>query len=222
MELNAIIEAIGVTPYHREKAGVIYCADCMTILPRIPAGAIDLVLTDPPYGIEFVSNHRLVKHKAIIGDDELPVSAITKLIDLADCATYVFCRWDKLSEMPPSKSLLIWIKNNWSMGDLEHEHGRQWEGICFYPGANHQFVKRIPDILFANRTGNGLHPTQKPVNLLSQLIACNLGNLILDPFLGSGTTAVAAKQLGRQFIGIEIEEKYCAIAVQRLAQEELF
>jgi DNA modification methylase len=71
--------------------------------------------------------------------------------------------------------------------------------------------------------GKVRHPTQKPLNMFSEIIlySSNLDSLILDPFLGSGTTAVAAKQLSRKFIGIEIEEKYCAIAKQRLAQEQL-
>jgi site-specific DNA-methyltransferase (adenine-specific) len=126
-----------------------------------------------------------------------------------------------LAQMPAPRSVLAWVKNNWSRGDLEHEHGRQWEAICFYPQAGHEFIKRIPDVLRADRTGNELHPTQKPVPLVKKLIEANVGDLILDPFMGSGTTLRAAKDLGRRAIGIEIEEKYCEIAVKRLAQEVL-
>jgi len=108
------------------------------------------------------------------------------------------------------------------MGDLKHEHGRQWEAICFYPQEDHKFVTRIPDIIYGNRTGNILHPTEKPVSVISQLISANVGETILDPFMGSGTTLVAAKLLGRKAVGIEIEEKYCKIAKERLAQGVLF
>ena len=73
-----------------------------------------------------------------------------------------------------------------------------------------------------DRTVNNLHPTEKPVSVISRLIQANVGDLILDPFLGSGTTAVACKELGRKFIGIEINPKYCEIAQRRLAQEYLF
>ena len=123
---------------------------------------------------------------------------------------------------PPPTSVLAWVKNNWSMGDLKHEHGRQWEAICFYPQSEHEFITRIPDVMKGDRTGNNLHPTEKPVSVISRLIQANVGDLILDPFLGSGTTAVACKELGRKFIGIEINPKYCEIAQRRLAQEYLF
>lgn len=108
------------------------------------------------------------------------------------------------------------------MGDLEHEHGRQWEAIAFYPQEEHKFIKRIPDVVHAQRTGNNFHPTEKPLELLRILIAANEGDTILDPFAGSGTTGVAAKQLKRNFTLIEISEKYCEIARNRLSQEMLF
>lgn len=106
------------------------------------------------------------------------------------------------------------------MGDLLHEHGRQWEAICFYPKVEHRFLERIPDVIHADRTGNDLHPTEKPEALLVEIIAANFGETILDPFLGSGTTAVAAKKLGRHFLGFEISPEYCRIAEDRIARVE--
>ena len=215
MSLDEIVDAIG-KPYFRDDAVVIYHADCRDILPKIPK--VDLVLTDPPYGIEFRSNSRLQCHDPITGDTSLPITEIKLAIELATHAAYVFCRWDNLSSMPAPRSVVAWVKNNWSMGDLEHEHGRQWEAICFYPRRHHAFVKRLPDVIVANRTGNGLHPTEKPLSVLAKLIAANEGQTILDPFMGSGTTLRAAKDLGRYAIGIEIEERYCEIAAKRMAQ----
>ena len=182
-------------------------------------GEVDLVLTDPQYGMEFQSNYRIVKHDKIHGDENLPLEEIKMAINKAGAAAYVFCRWDNIYEMPKPKSVLIWMKNNWSMGDLKHEHGRQYEIICFYSKENHVFKKRIPDILKYRRTGNIYHPTQKPVGIMVQLIECNKAVLILDPFLGSGTTAIACERLNRQWIGIEISEKYCEIAAKRIEHE---
>jgi site-specific DNA-methyltransferase (adenine-specific) len=206
------------TPYYDDGHGiVIYHANCVDILPNLPK--VDLVLTDPPYGMSFISNHRYIKHMAIENDDVLPIELIEMAIDKAVRAAYVFCRWNNLSMMPSPKSVLAWVKNNWSMGDLKHEHGRQWEACCFYAKDGHEFIERIPDVVMADRTGNDMHPTEKPVSLMGKLIACNVGNTILDPFMGSGTTLRAAKDLGRKCIGIEIEERYAEIAARRLEQE---
>lgn len=206
-----------MTPYYQDSAVTIYHGDCREILPTMPN--VDLVLTDPPYGMSFVSNFRIQKHSKIHGDGELPLDLIMLSISKADRAAYIFCRWDNLSQLQHPKSVIAWVKNNWSMGDLEHEHGRQWEACCFYPKDGHEFLKRIPDVILCDRTGNDLHPTEKPINLMTKIISANVGDFILDPFMGSGTTLRAAKDLGRKAIGIEIEEKYCEIAAKRMAQE---
>ena len=204
-------------PYYQDDAVTIYHGDCREVLPTL--GKVDLVLTDPPYGMGFRSNYRYERHDHVVGDDAMPVDIISAAVRLATRAAYVFCRWDNLGEMPPPRSVLAWVKNNWSMGDLQHEHGRQWEAVCFYPKDAHEFIRRIPDVIYADRTGNGLHPTEKPVSVMVALIAANVGATILDPFMGSGTTLRAAKDLGRKAIGIEIEERYCEIAARRCAQE---
>jgi site-specific DNA-methyltransferase (adenine-specific) len=201
-------------PYYEKDGIVIYHGDCRELLDSL--GSVDLVVTDPPYGMAFVSGHRKIKYDRIIGDDKLPLAVIEKCILKGRCGAYVCCRWDNLCEIPRPTSVLAWVKNNWSMGDLKHEHGRQWEAIAFYRGSGHEFVKRISDVIHANRTGNNEHQTEKPVSLMGALIAANVGNLILDPFMGSGSTLVAAKELGRRGIGIEIEERYCEVAANRL------
>jgi len=199
----------------------VICGDCLDVMKDIPDNSVDLILTDPPYGMNFQSNYRKIKYDKIKNDNNFPLWIFEEFNRIARKAVYVFCRWDNLGELPKPKSVLAWVKNNWSMGDLKHEHGRQWEAICFYPQKEHEFIKRIPDVIRANRTGNNLHPTEKPVDLMMQIIQANKGDLILDPFLGSGTTAVACKQLKRNYIGIEISEKYCKIAEERLRQEIL-
>lgn len=197
----------------------IYQGDCLEVMKQIPDKSIDLIITDPPYGMNFQSNHRKQKHKKIIGDDKFPIEIIEEFKRIAKNGIYIFCRWDNLYQLPKPKSVIAWVKNNWSMGDLKHEHGRQWEAIAFYNLENHQFIKRISDVIHANRTGNKLHPTQKPVELLEEIIKCNVGDVILDPFAGSGTTGVACKNLNRNFILIEQDENYCKIASERTGAE---
>ena len=107
------------------------------------------------------------------------------------------------------------------MGDLEHEYGRQWEAIAFYPGDNHAFNRRPVDVIRVPCVPpcDLVHPNEKPVALITNLILSHVAQTILDPFAGSGTTGRAAKDLGRKATLIEREGKYCEIAAKRMAQE---
>ena len=196
--------------------------DSYEILKTFPDKSVDLIITDPPYGMEFQSNRRFEKHDKIANDKEFSLWIFDEFNRIAKRGVYIFCRWDNLREVPPPKSVLAWVKNNWSMGDLLHEHGRQWEACLFYPQEEHEFITRIPDVIHANRTGNNLHPTEKPVELMKIIIDANVGEIVLDPFAGSGSTLVACKQLNRKYIGIELSQKYVDIANERLAQDLLF
>ena len=103
------------------------------------------------------------------------------------------------------------------MGDLEHEHARQTEQLLFYPGPEHRWSALRPtDVIRAARTANISHPTEKPVKLMEVIVNWTIG-VVFDPFMGSGTTGVACANLGRKFIGIEIEPKYFDIACERIA-----
>lgn len=188
--------------------------DALDIIPSI-GGGMDAIVTDPPYGMAFRSNHRAEKHAAIANDRQ--VDCLRFACDLkARHSAYVFCRWDNLQDIPRPRSLITWVKNNWSMGDLEHEHARQTEVAAFYPGPGHFFPKGRPqDVIRAPRTGNEFHPTEKPVQLMQAFVEWTSGTVI-DPFMGSGTTGVACAKLGRKFIGIEIDEGYFNIACERV------
>ncbi len=200
----------------------VHNGDSFELIKQMEDNSVDITITDPPYGMNFQSNHRKEKHKIIVGDDKFPVEFLEDIFRVTREAVYVFCRWDNLKDLPKPKSVIAWVKNNWSMGDLKHEHGRQWEAICFYPMEEHEFEKRIPDVICANRTGNKLHPTEKPVDLIRELIKCNKGDIVFDPFMGAGTTVVACNQLNKQYIGIEIDKDYCDITNSRLGQRPLF
>ena len=205
-------------PYFQDEAVTIYHADCRDILPLLEP--VDLVVTDPPYGIDYQSAWRTDWNRKakIQGDKAFPLWLFETL--RPSSGMFVFCRWDNLSGLPSPKSFIVWDKGNHSMGDLEHEYGRQWEGIAFYPGLHHRFRYRPKDIILAARIGPEAltHPNEKPVSLMRALIEANDGDVILDPFMGSGTALRAAKDLGRKAIGIEIEEKYCEIAAKRMSQ----
>lgn len=189
--------------------------DATEILKYLPI--VDVICTDPPYGMSFQSNHRDVKHSKIENDDSSDLLVWACSLN-ASHSKYIFCRWDNLQEVPKPKSCITWVKNNWSMGDLIHEHARQTEIVLFYPSCEHLFPNGRPtDVIHCQRTGNVFHPTEKPVYLMSTILKWTVGT-VLDPFMGSGTTGVAAIQLGRKFIGIEKEEKYFDIAVKRIEQ----
>jgi len=194
----------------------LYLGDCRDVIGHV--GDWHSIVSDPPYGMSFVSNHRSKKHKAIENDDD--VCLLKWCCELiASHSKYIFCRWDNLPDVPPPKSFITWVKNNHSMGDLEHEHGRKTEGILFYDGEEHKWPDGRPnDVVKNNRTGNNLHPTEKPIDLMCQVCGWTSGT-IMDPFMGSGSTLVAAAKMRRKAIGIEIDPNYFSIAVERVRQE---
>lgn len=204
-------------PYYEREGVRIFCGDSRVIVPQL-GGGFESVATDPPYGMEFVSNHRTIKHDAIANDGCDSLLRFACEIP-ADHSKYIFMRWDNIAAIPKPTSLITWVKNNWSMGDLDHEHARQTECIAFYRGVEHSWPGQRPtDVISWPRTDNEFHPTEKPVGLIQRVIALTFGT-ILDPFLGSGTTAVACIRTGRKCIGIELEEKYCEIAAKRCEAE---
>lgn len=208
-------------PYYQDDYATIYHEDCREVLDLFHK--IDLVITDPPYGIDYQSAKRIdwQRKDKIQNDIEFPLWIFDLMKPLI--AMFIWCRWDNLATLPKPKSFIVWDKLNHSMGDLKHEYGRQWEGCAFYPGVNHSFIKRPADIIRAARVPAEQlnHPNEKPLTALFPLIKAHKNCTILDPFMGSGTTLRAAKDLGRKSIGIEIEEKYCEIAARRLSQEVL-
>ena len=207
-------------PYYQDDWVTIYHGDSAEIAPTIPVP--DLVVTDPPYGMNYQSARRIdwQRKPKIHGDKEFPMW----VFDLKPTvAMFVFCRWDNLMDIPKPKSFIIWDKERHSMGDLEHEYGRQYESVAFYPGEKHEFLKRPVDVIRVPCVPpmQLVHPNEKPIRVITALLDPHPGKVVLDPFMGSGTTLRAAKDLKRYAIGIEIEEKYCEIAAKRMAQEVL-
>lgn len=191
--------------------------DCLSVLPTL--GPIDTIVSDPPFGMGFVSNFRLLetKHEEIDGDENEDL-LLWCCDQEAVHSKYIFCRWDNLKSVPAPKSLITWVKNNHSMGDLEHEHGRQTEVCLFYPGDGHFFPTGRPnDVIKCGATGNEYHPTEKPVPLMEVVVGWTTGTVI-DPFMGSGSTGLACMRLKRKFVGIEKVEKHFVTACRRIEQ----
>ena len=207
-------------PYYQDSYCTIYHGDCRDVLPYL--GKVDLLLTDPPYGMDYQSSWRTdwQRKDKIIGDHEYAAWILD--IAKAEIASFLWCRWDNLYTLPKPKSFIVWNKGAHSMGDLQHEFGRMWEACAFYPGPKHSFVYRPVDYISCPRVPAEKlsHPNEKPVGAIYPLIKSHTGNII-DPFMGSGTTLRAAKDLRRQAVGVEIEERYCEIAAKRLRQEVL-
>ena len=199
----------GIEPYHMEEAGIIYCGDCRDILPHLPK--VDLVLTDPPYGVGF-------RYDGYEDSEENYVTNILPIIkQLSDNSMAVFGAMRHISKLPAFKWVLCWNKPGSTRRNAIGGFSI-WEPIFIY-GNNWKVANdsiRLPDCVNHDKDNN--HPCPKPIKLFKWLLSLNQSDIILDPFLGSGTTAVAAKELGRKFIGIEISEEYCAIAVKRLRQ----
>lgn len=193
----------------------LYQGDCRDILPTL--GRVDAVVTDPPFGMSFQSNFRQVQHAAIANDGDETLLRWACEIPVRH-SRYVFCRWDNVGGLPKPKSVVTWVKNNWSMGDLEHEHARQTEVACFYAGPDHFFPRGRPtDVIECPRTGNVYHPTEKPIALMWAIVGWTDGT-VLDPFMGSGTTGVACAQRGRAFVGIEVDLAHFDTACKRIEE----
>lgn len=188
--------------------------DCLELFPgEVPQ--CEVLVTDPPYGMAFRSNMRMVRHAAI-ANDESADHLIWACAQAASHSKYIFCRWDNLPAVPPPRSLITWVKNGHSMGDLAHEHARATEAVLFYPGPCHAFPRGRPtDVVHAPRTGNESHPTEKPAQLMATILTWTAG-VVVDPFMGSGTTGVACMQQGRPFVGIEIDPRHFDTACKRI------
>ena len=204
--------------------------DCLELMKTIPDGSVDMVLTDPPYGMSFVSGFRKVAFNAIANDSSLEwiddLASELHRITKDDTAHYVFCSYHHIDKFKQAferhfkiKNILTWVKNNTSMGDLKGDFAPKTEFILFMQKGRCLIRgKRDCNVLQYARTGNELHPTQKPVDMLEFLISkfSDESMVICDPFMGSGSTGVAAKNTNRKFIGIELDQNYFEIAKKRI------
>jgi len=191
---------------------VLYLGDCREILPTLTA---DAVVTDPPYGCAATTGWG-GKHDGfrIDGDDD---ATIRDWLIGAWGGPFAVFGSARISR-PACKAVLIWSKGEHTgMGDLSFPWKPDFEEV--YVGGEGFSGPRTSSVLrFNARIDSGrAHPTEKPVDLMAELVGKCPGETILDPFMGSGTTGVACAKLGRRFIGCEIHEPYFRIACRRIA-----
>lgn len=209
-------------PYYEHAGITIYHSDCREVLPNVWFG-VDAVVTDPPYGINAARQRNSQRwgwrdFEVNGWDAERPAEDLLKLCASVGKRAIV---WggnyftDALPFVPRGK-WLIWDKGqtDFSLADCE----MAW---CSWEGA----IRRILYSRGAAQRDGKQHPTQKPESVMAwtinQLEGGTENRVILDPFMGSGTTLVAAKRMNRSAIGIDAEERYCEIAAKRLQQEVL-
>ena len=218
-------------PYYEHAGIVIFHGDCREIVPTL---SWDSTVSDPPYGVAwncqrsgFNTSRKAGDFSRWMRDEEFPPIAGDETA--ANPAPWIrgaaaFCGGNYFAHLlPPSRCWVTWDKRDgigsndqadsellWTNFDKPSRIYRQmWSGLL---RAGRENVARTQK----------LHPNQKPEGLMEFVISYGeICSVILDPFMGSGTTLVAAKRLGRQAIGIEIEERYCEIAAKRLSQEVL-
>lgn len=210
----------------------LYQGDCLRIMDELinDGVKVDAIISDPPYGMDFKSNYRKEKYEKISNDNDLSFldDYFKKCDELLNENThiYCFCSWHHIDKFKIAfekyftlKNIIVWEKNNTSMGDLKGSYAPKHEFVLFgHKGRRLRNGKRLPDVIQARRTGNKLHPTQKPVDLLEIFIkqSTNENDLILDAFMGSGSTGVACLNTNRRFIGIELDKNYFNIAKERI------
>ena len=209
-------------PYYEDDLVTLYHGDCLEVTEWLAA---DVLVTDPPYGMSY-GNHRRVGTRP---DDARTPFAGDASVGVRDAAlalwgarsALVFGTWKK-PRPAQTRQLIVWDKRGGAgfLGD----HTMPWADVTEeiyvigkgWAGGRRPAIYSIPTLPAQSRPD---HPTPKPVALMQHLIECAPPGVIADPFAGSGATLIAARELGRRAIGVEIEERYCELIAKRLAQQ---
>ena len=227
-------------PYYQDELATIYHGDCREIVPMLGKRGFDAVVTDPPYGVNFVhggGGGGIVsqgKSKPIFGDDKAFDPAW--LVELGGKS-----KAKKGKFLTQATPVLIFGANHFPVSEFSNGQWLVWDKSCGQ-GPNASFVdaefawmnRRSARCIYRHfwmgimRAGMDnpsksarCHPSQKPVELMMWCIETariGLGKTVLDPYMGSGSTGVACRLNGRKFIGIELDEQYCEIAAKRLRE----
>jgi len=211
-------------PYYQDGLVTLFHGDCLEVTEWLEA---DVLVTDPPYGIAWeagaLNDKKDVRRSAeqSISSDESSQVRDMALNMWSKKPAIVFGTW-KIPRPKNTSNVLIWHKANKQPGVLTHPFYSNHEEI--YVLGTGYLGKPMHSVITTNEH-RGMqprligHPTPKPVGLMETLIAKCPGEVIADPFAGSGATLVAARNLGRKVIGVELEEQYCELIVKRLSQQ---
>jgi len=208
-----------MTPYYADDLVTIYHGDCREWVPDA-----DVIVTDPPYGMAWDASrmsmgpngHGKLRDKSV--RPGIPIVGDDQAFDPAPWLDYpevILWGSNHYGQRLPVGTTLVWVKRLSAaygsyLSDAEVAWMRGGHGVYLHLDLSMNAERR-----------NRLHGNQKPLGLMRWCIGKTKGETVLDPFMGSGSTLVAAKSLGRRAIGIEIEERYCEIAAQRCSQEVL-
>jgi len=216
--------------YFETNNGILYCADCLKVMEKFTE-RVNWIITDPPYGIQinkmgFTTNLKggIAKRNDYRGKAEWDDRRIDKIyFDLMFKVSenqIIFGGNYYTDILPPTGSWLVWDKK---VHDKYRNDFADCELAWVSKGVARIFRWLWHGFLQQNMKNKEkrFHPTQKPVGLFIQIVSfyTKENDLVLDPFLGSGTTAIACEKLGRRWIGIEIDSEYCKIAKQRILKE---
>lgn len=205
--------------------------DCIDVLRRMPSESVDAIVTDPPYGIGYQSGFAPA---AKVANDEAPFIwwlAEAFRVLRSPGAMVCFCRWDTEGEFRMAmrcarfrpRGQIVWDRETHGSGDVYADVGPRHDNAVLATKGRWRFAgPRLVSVLRAPRVAwqNRAHPTQKPVSVLTTIIESLTApnDIVLDPFLGSGSTAVAALEAGRRVVGIELDAGHVATARARVAQ----
>lgn len=208
-------------PYYQDDYVTLFHGDCLEVTEWVNA---DVLVTDPPYGMSYVSHASKYNgpSEKIAADDTTQIRDDAIALWEPEKAAIVFGTW-RVPKPNNVKQLVIWDKGDSpGMGDLSIPFGPSHEDIYIlgktgFTGKRQSSVIRVPTLSAADSRRPD-HPTPKPIGLMEKLIEKTVG-VIADPFAGSGATLIAARNLSRKVIGVELEEKYCEMIAGRLSQQ---
>lgn len=213
-----------IKSYYETENGKLYHGDCLEIMPELEP--VDLVITDPPYGIGIAKNGLVcnggISPSINYGKQKWDLKQdrnIFTLIFSISKNQIIFGGNYYTDFLKPTNSWIFWDKIKYSNGSRPNNSDGElaWTSFTFP-------LKKIAYLwrgMIKESPETRYHPTQKPVGLFMLILDfySEVDNLILDPFLGSGTTVIACEKLGKKWIGIEISEEYCEIAAKRIENE---